>query len=235
MIEFKHVNCQPLQTTTSAAQTTGYIGARKRVLIVDDQASQRVVLSELLAPLGFTLTEADSGAACLAAVAANPPDILLMDIAMPGMDGWEVCRLLRERGYTDLPIIIISANVFDPTARQSESLYCNDFIAKPFMMKDLLAKLKLHLGIEWIAAPKTEPATAQTLRMIPPRATLAKLVELGDIGYVKGIVALLSDIENKNALYAPFCTELKTLVERFRLPEYSNRLKEWMHDDVDHV
>jgi hypothetical protein len=71
--------------------------------------------------------------------------------------------------------------------------------------------------------------------MIPPRATLAKLVELGDIGYVKGIVALLSDIENKNALYAPFCTELKTLVERFRLPEYSNRLKEWMHDDVDHV
>jgi CheY-like chemotaxis protein/nitrogen-specific signal transduction histidine kinase len=226
---------QPLQTTTSAAQTTGYIGARKRVLIVDDQASQRVVLSELLAPLGFTLTEADSGAACLAAVAASPPDILLMDIAMPGMDGWEVCRLLRERGYTDLPIIIISANVFDPTARQSESLYCNDFIAKPFMMKDLLAKLKLHLGIEWIAAPKTEPATAQTLRMIPPRATLAKLVELGDIGYVKGIVALLSDIENKNALYAPFCTELKTLVERFRLPEYSNRLKEWMHDDVDHV
>jgi hypothetical protein len=103
------------------------------------------------------------------------------------------------------------------------------------MMKDLLAKLKLHLCIEWIAAPKTEPATAQTLRMIPPRATLAKLVELGDIGYVKGIVALLSDIENKNALYAPFCTELKTLVERFRLPEYSNRLKEWMHDDVDHV
>ena len=226
---------QPLQTTTNAAQTTGYIGARKRVLIVDDQASQRVVLSELLAPLGFTLTEADSGAACLAAVAASPPDILLMDIAMPGMDGWEVCRLLRERGYTDLPIIIISANVFDPTARQSESLYCNDFIAKPFMMKELLAKLKLHLGIEWIAAPKPEPTSAQTLRMIPPRATLAKLVELGDIGYVKGIVALLSDIENKNALYAPFCTELKTLVERFRLPEYSNRLKEWMHDDVDHV
>ena len=226
---------QPLQTTTNAAQTTGYIGARKRVLIVDDQASQRIVLSELLAPLGFTLTEADSGTACLAAVAASPPDILLMDIAMPGMDGWEVCRLLREHGYRDLPIIIISANVFDPIARQSESLYRNDFIAKPFMMKELLAKLKLHLGIEWIAAPKPELASAQTLRLIPPRAALAKLVELGDIGYVKGIVALLSYIENKNALFAPFCTKLKTLVERFCLPEYSNRLKEWMHDDVDHV
>lgn len=225
------------QPTQRVAPThkTGYIGARKKVLIVDDQDSQRVILSELLTPLGFTISEASSGAACLLAIENDMPDILLMDIAMPGMDGWEVCRRLRELGHTDLPIIIVSANVFDPTARQSDSLFCNDFIAKPLVLDDLLSKLRLHLGIEWIAAAKAAPPAAQRVRMFPPQPTLAHLLELGAIGYVKGIIAALDEIENRNALYAPFCAELRALVERFRLPEYMNRLKEWNHEDVDHV
>jgi signal transduction histidine kinase/CheY-like chemotaxis protein/purine-cytosine permease-like protein len=214
---------------------TGYLGARKKVLIVDDQASQRVILSELLTPLGFSIQEADSGAACLAAIHKEMPDILLMDIAMPGMDGWEVCRRLREQGHAELPIIIVSANVFDPTARQSDSLYCNDFLAKPLVLEDLLSKLKLHLGIEWTAAAKPVVPAGQSVKLIPPQATLARLLELGAIGYVKGITAALAEIESRNAMYAPFCAELNALVERFRLPEYSNRLKEWIHENVDHV
>ncbi len=227
----------PTQRTETGTQLTGYLGTRKRILIVDDQASQRVVLSEMLAPMGFDIREAASGAACLAAVANTMPDILLMDISMPGMDGWEVCRRLRELGHSELPIIIVSANVFDPTARQSDSLYCNDFIAKPFMLPDLLSKLKLHLGIEWVAAPTSAVATAaaSAVRLIPPKPVLNKLLELGAIGYVKGIVEALNALEQKNIMYAPFCAELKVLAERFRLPEYTNRLKEWMYDDVDHV
>jgi CheY-like chemotaxis protein len=189
----------------------------------------------LLTPLGFTISEANSGAACLTAIEKEMPDILLMDIAMPGMDGWEVCRHLREQGLVDLPIIIISANVFDPTARQSDSLFCNDFIAKPLVLEDLLSKLKLHLGIEWIATAKAAPQAGLGMRLIPPQATLAHLLELGAIGYVKGILAALEEIEGRNALYAPFCAELRALVERFRLPEYTNRLKEWNHENVDHV
>ncbi len=219
----------------ATSNKTGYLGARKTVLIVDDQASQRVVLSELLTPLGFNVREADSGAACLAAIHKAVPDILLMDIAMPGMDGWEVCRRLREQGHAELPIIIVSANVFDPTARQSDSLYCNDFIAKPLVLDDLLAKLKLHLGIEWTAAARPVMPAGQSVRLIPPQATLTRLLELGSIGYVKGITAALEDIEGRNPMYAPFCAELNALVERFRLPEYTNRLKEWIYEDLDHV
>jgi hypothetical protein len=151
---------------------------------------------------------------------------------MPEMDGWEVCRRLRESGYQDLPIIIVSANVFDPTARQEDSLLCNDFIAKPFMMQDLLSKLKLHLGIEWISASVAIPTEGHAIHLIPPKAMLGKLMALGDIGYVKGIHTALDDIEAGNNLYAPFCAELRSLVERFRLPEYMNRLKELCYDDV---
>lgn len=226
---------QPLRRDEATVLATGYSGARKRLLVTDDQVSQRVVLKEMLSPLGFDIIEADSGPACLAAVEQYRPDLLLMDIAMPGMDGWEVCRRLRESGYNELPIIIVSANVFDPTARQTESMYCNDFMAKPFMLPDLLSKLKLHLGIEWTSALLPDAPSAQAMRLIPPRATLARLAELGALGFVKGIHAELDRIEKKNSLYAPFCNELRTLVERFRLPEYSNRLKEWMYDDVDHV
>ncbi len=226
---------EPVKRDETTALATGYSGARKRLLITDDQASQRVVLKEMLSPLGFDIIEADSGAACLIAVDTHQPDLLLMDISMPGMDGWEVCRRLRETGHGDLPIIIVSANVFDPTARQTDSMYCNDFIAKPFMLNDLLSKLKLHLGIEWTSAAPPRTSAAQTVRLIPPRAVLARLAELGAIGFVKGIHAELDRIEKNNLMYAPFCTELRSLVERFRLPEYTNRLKEWMYDDVDHV
>ncbi len=226
---------EPVKRDETTALATGYTGARKRLLVTDDQASQRVVLKEMLSPLGFDILEADSGPACLAAVDTHRPDLLLMDISMPGMDGWEVCRRLRESGHAELPIIIVSANVFDPTARQTDSMYCNDFIAKPFMLNDLLSKLKLHLGIEWTSAPPPQPSTAWPMRLIPPRATLARLSELGAIGFVKGIHTELDRIEKHNPMYAPFCDELRSLVERFRLPEYTNRLKEWMYDDMDHV
>ena len=225
----------PVKRDETTAFATGYSGVRKRLLVTDDQASQRIVLKEMLSPLGFDIIEADSGPACLVAVETHRPDLLLMDIAMPGMDGWEVCRKLRESGHAELPIIIVSANVFDPTARQTDSMYCNDFIAKPFMLNDLLSKLKLHLGIEWTSAPSSVASVAQSVRLIPPRPVLVRLAELGAIGFVKGIHAELDGIEKKNPMYAPFCTELRSLVERFRLPEYTNRLKEWMYDDVDHV
>ncbi len=226
---------QPLPRDEATILASGYVGARKRLLVTDDQASQRIVLKEMLEPLGFEIIEAESGPACLAAVEETRPDLLLMDIAMPGMDGWEVCRLLRESGYSDLPIVVVSANVFDPTARQSDSMYCNDFIAKPFMLAELLSKLKLHLGIEWISAKASEAKAPQPLRRIPPRTTMTRLLELGAIGFVKGIHAELDRIEKENLLYAPFCNELRSLIDRFRLPEYTHRLKEWMHDDVDHL
>ncbi len=226
---------EPKLLGATSEQPKGYLGARKRLLVVDDHESQRNVLREMLAPLGFEIVEADSGEACLTMVDECRPDLVLMDIFMPGMDGWETCERLRATGHEDLPIVVVSANVFDPTVRKGESMLCNDFIAKPFLLPDLLAKLTLHLGIEWIAAATPAPAAAQAVRLVPPKATLTRLTELGSIGYVKGIQAELAELEKRNPLYAPFCAELASMVERFRLPEYMNRLKEWSYEDADSV
>lgn len=226
---------EPKQRSAESARPQGYLGPRKRLLVVDDHASQRIVLREMLEPLGFDIVEADSGEACLQMVDACQPDLVLMDIFMHGIDGWETCERLRAAGHQELPIIVLSANVFDPTARQRDSMLCNDFIAKPFLLPELLARLKLHLSIEWLVEAAPERAAAQPVRLIPPKAVLARLAELGAIGFVKGIQAELERLEQHNPMYAPFCAELNALVERFRLPEFMNRLKEWLHEDLDRV
>lgn len=226
---------QPRQVRAESLQPQGYLGPRKRLLVVDDHASQRMVLREMLEPLGFDIVEAANGESCLRLVDEVRPDLVLMDIFMPGMDGWDTCEQLRAAGHDELPIIVVSANVFDPTARQRDSMLCNDFLAKPFLLAELLARLKLHLGIEWLTDPAPAPSAAQAIKLIPPKPVLARLVALGDIGFVKGIQAELQQLELRSPLYAPFCAELNALVERFRLPEYMNRLKEWLHEDLDRV
>src|ERR1700693_3818002 len=126
---------------------SGYRGTPKRVLIIDDQASQRAILSAILAPLGFAIAHAGSGAAGLAAIAENPPDLVLLDISMPTMDGWVVCRTIRAQGHADLPVIVVSATAVDSGPERAEAALHTDFVVKPVSFNELLHKIRLHLKL----------------------------------------------------------------------------------------
>ncbi|MFX4876328.1 response regulator, partial [Acinetobacter baumannii] len=76
-------------------------------------ADSRALLRRLLEPLGFVVMEATRGDTCLDAVRAAPPDVLLLDISMPGLNGWEVARRLRASGLQELPIVMVSADAFE--------------------------------------------------------------------------------------------------------------------------
>ena len=230
-----------------------YAGARKRILIVDDHASQRALLHDMLAPLGFEIVQAASGEDCLAEIARTVPDLVLLDIAMPGMDGWAVCRAVRERGLLQLPLVIVSANAFDTALHAGEAMRNNDFIVKPVSMVELLSKVKLHLGVEWVAAPpgtlgadaadSTEASAGSTvitslpparpIVLVPPAASLAVLLQLGRVGHVKGILQHLDLLEQQERAYLPFLTPLRHLARQFRLQEYVNRLEEFSQNAVD--
>jgi CheY-like chemotaxis protein len=229
---------RPSERSKPLGTMAGYLGSRKRILVVDDQASQRRLLDAMLSPLGFDIVQAGSGAACLEALARTPFDLVLLDIAMPGQDGWSVCRAIRERGHATLPVIIVSANAFDVSSvRHLEEMPCNDFIVKPVVLAELLAKVRLHTGIDWIPRADDTLAArpARPVKLVPSQQRLRGLLEAAAIGHVKGIHARLDEIERIDSAYAPFTAELRHLVKRFRLNELSSRLQEMIHHDVDKV
>jgi signal transduction histidine kinase/ActR/RegA family two-component response regulator len=145
-----------LATDASAPRSTaslisGYHGRRRRLLVVDDIATNREVLRDLLAPLGFEIATAASGAEALAALAAAAPDLVFLDLRMPGIDGLELARRIRQRaGGAAIKIIAMSASVLSFNRGDALAAGCDDFLPKPFREDDLLARLGLALQLEWI-------------------------------------------------------------------------------------
>jgi CheY-like chemotaxis protein len=159
-----------------ATAITGYRGRRRRLLVVDDVATNRHVLRDLLSPLGFEISEAANGSEALAAVAALPPDLAFLDLRMPDMDGLELARRLRHQEETGaaarpassppLKIIAMSASVLSFNRADAFAAGCADFLPKPFREEDLLARLGLALHLEWISDATASPPAAPA----PPRA-----------------------------------------------------------------
>jgi signal transduction histidine kinase len=134
---------------------TGYQGARRRILVTDDDPTHQALAREVLRPLGFEIAFASDGAAALAAVAAQAPDLVIMDISMPGMDGWTAARRLRE-ACEDLPILMVSANGHDFSRARREDDPHDDFLIKPYEVDDLLERVETLLGLTWIRAAAAE-------------------------------------------------------------------------------
>ncbi|MGJ5753332.1 two-component system response regulator PrrA [Streptomyces puniciscabiei] len=114
------------------------------VLVVDDDAAIRRALERGLRLSGFAVRTAGDGAQALAAIADAPPDVLVLDVSMPGMSGIEVCTRLRAEGR-DLPVLMLSA--LDETADRIAGLQAggDDYLVKPFALQELVLRLRALL------------------------------------------------------------------------------------------
>ncbi len=203
---------------------SGYLGARRSLLVVDDHPIQRQMLAGMLLPLGFVIREAASGRECIESVLEDPPDALLLDISMDDMDGWETARRLRSHGLVDLPIILVSANAFENQPDKVAAAGCQGFVDKPVIESELLAVLQRELELEWVAElalPSWRPADS-----MPPDAPTRlpvehaqRLLRLARLGHAQGLQRALDALAAEHADCASRVADLRGLVERFAWDE----------------
>lgn len=134
-----------------ARNIISFKGSKRKVLVVDDKWANRSVLVNLLEPLGFEVVEATDGLDGLSTAREFQPDVIFIDLVMPVMDGFEATRQLRTLPeLAGVVVIAISASVFDFDQQQSREVGCDGFLPKPVRETELLEKLQVHLGLEWV-------------------------------------------------------------------------------------
>ncbi|GEM_PF-4972867 len=224
---------KPLQK--SVASVVGFEGPQRKILIVDDSRENRIILKHLLEPLGFVMEEAENGLEALRKVREFLPNLVLMDLVMSVLDGFESTRQIRkEFTFLQLPIVATSASVFDYHQQQSTEVGCNDFIAKPFCMEILLEVLQKHLELTWIYGEKM-PLKSVNFEQLPPEnlprnkmsrnrkmpfwpvlpsAEYARdIYLLSLVGDIQGIMDYLNSLEDSNPELIEFIQEVRQLAE----------------------
>jgi len=204
---------------------TGYSGQRKRILVVDDNVSNTSMLISLLEPLGFDLNTAQNGREALQRAEQQHPDLVLLDLVMPEMNGLEAARLMRENPeLAGIRIIGASATVTDVAYKESFVAICDDFVTKPIRVDLLLEKIGRLLGIEWNSA-LPENVVVQSVRTVtnreevlvaPPTAEIEELHELALMGDMQKIEKWAAELEARDHAYGCFTGKLLELAAGFK-------------------
>ncbi|HET7795709.1 MAG TPA: ATP-binding protein, partial [Rhizobacter sp.] len=218
----------PTKARLTHRPVTGYLGARRTLLVVDDQPTQRQMLVGLLMPLGFQIREAASGRECLEGVIERCPDAVLLDISMDDMDGWQTAREIRAAGFADVPIIMVSANAFENQPAKLEEAGCHGFVDKPVIESELLAALQRHLQIEWLAELALPAWSGSVVSEEPterlPATLVGDLVRLARLGHVQGLRSALDAAVLSHSACQAELQRLGERLDRFDLEGFLEQL-----------
>jgi len=211
---------QGVRTPSLAPARGAYAGARRRVLVVDNEEVDRTLLTQRLQTLGFDVLQAGSGMAAIGLLREQTVDAILMDLAMPGIDGRETIRAVRRQQISSAPVVIVSANAFDKGQDNDVGIGRADFITKPVRLDELLDWLGHHLALQWQVAPPAVPAVhpqmPQAHSTPPPRPQLQALLQVVSLGYPRGVHKLLDQIEAESPHCAAWLNPLRRLAQNFQ-------------------
>ena len=207
---------------------TGFDGPRRTIWVVDNEAADRELLRHWLEPLGFVVHTVDRGDEALSQLDtlapgdAGAPDALCLDLAMPGIDGWETLRRLRASGWAALPVIIVSANAFDRGLDNAVAHPASDFLVKPVRRDELLVWLGQRLCLSWRTAHTaplmgaTPPPAAHTALSPWTEADAQALRALLRLGYPRGVVQWLDAWAQRHPDQAPLAQAWQAMAREFR-------------------
>ncbi len=184
------------------------------ILIVDDNKENRGFLVDILTPLGFKILEANNGNLGLEITKKLRPDLIIMDLMMPGIDGLETTKQIRKL-CKSLPIIAASASVFETNKQNCFKAGCNDFIGKPIENTKLLKLLGKYLKLQWIYPNKQNEEQIPTLS-IEQATELSNLTMVGDIA---GIMEFAKQLKILDLKLASFMDKIIYLANDFDLEQ----------------
>ena len=202
-----------------AADLRGYEGPRRRILVADDRRVNRMVLLDLLEPLGFEVACAADGREAARLAAERAPDLALMDLVMPRMSGFEATAALRGLpGLEALPIIAVSSSVTAEGLPQTGGARFDAFLAKPVDVDALLALIADHLDLRWTGAappPEAPPEEDAPRTLAPPPEALASLRALAARGRLPRLAKEAAALGREDPALAPFAPRAVALAEAF--------------------
>ena len=163
----------------------GYQGERQKILVVDDRWENRLVITNLLEPLGFELKQAENGEEGVQLALTWRPNLIITDLVMPHLDGFEMTKTLRNQPeFQTIPIIASSASVFNFVHQKSLQEGCSAFLPKPVQAEELLEQLQTYLGLEWITEAEegasAEPAETMIFPADQELSAARAALEIGD-------------------------------------------------------
>jgi len=198
---------------------TGYEGERKRLLVVDDVPQNCALLRDLLQDAGFVVATAADGVECLARLDSFKPDLILMDVMMPTMDGNETTRQIRRLpGWGDIPIIAVTASAGADDERMSRAAGADAFLAKPVDHDRLLRTIGELLALKWVArrpAPAAPEGNEDAGMAVPPAEEIEALWQMALVGNMRQIREQAGYLRGLDPAYAPFANHLDALAQGY--------------------
>ncbi len=220
---------ETMQTRSAQRQIIGYQGTRRKVLVVDDKLDNRAVLVGLLEPLGFAVTESEDGLQALKQLQSLRPDLIITDLVMPVMTGFEFMEHVRAMPeLAEVKIIVSSASAIEMHGNHSAIAHSDGFISKPIDIDRLLELIQQCLGLQWNyegrgMLPPVEPTEGELV--LPPLEelqTLATLVKGGNMRKVRQHIAELG------AQYKPFAEQIDALAVGYEVNKLRVLVQEYL-------
>ena len=213
------------------SQIIGYEGKERTVLIVDDRWENRSFMSNLLKPIGFRTIEATNGKEGLAQAESIRPDLIIVDLLMPVMDGFEMLHQLRAHPELQAaPKIVSSASVFETDRYKSLAAGAVAFLAEPIRTDELLHLLEIHLKLKWtygntVQTEDVDPSYQSDLVISPPPEILTELTAFARKGDLDSLVhaARKLDVE-----YRKFAETVILMSEQFQVKQLKAFIKQNM-------
>ncbi len=229
------------QVEKQQSQIVGYKGDRRIILIADDNEYNRLLLINILKPLGFKIVVAEDGQQAVKIAQHIKPDSILMDLLMPIKTGTQAIAEIRQiPEIKHTKIIVVSAKVSDADFSQSQAVGSDGFIFKPIREKRLFSLLEEHLQLTWIykeidkeiaSCIDTGIASSAKTFVVPPNSEIKILYELAMLGSMKKIHERAIYLEELDEQYAPLAAKLKDLASNFQEKAIVSLIEQYLSEN----